>query len=132
MKRLWVLCVLCFLSLSAQAASLKDHELNLLLKQVAKESSAGTPRAINENLLDQGYDVDGTELINYISVQPHHAEMMRSNPKLVRKQLHDSVCANQGFRKLMDDGATLRYDFSEYKTNRPIAVERFTAKSCKK
>lgn len=54
MKRLWVLCVLCFFSLSVQAASLKDHELNLLLKQVAKESSAGTPRAINENLLDQG------------------------------------------------------------------------------
>jgi len=130
MKWLSMLCVLCASAATVQAASLKDHELHRLLEQVAKESSVGTPRAINENLLDQGYTAEGSELINYISVQPRHAAMMRDNPKQVRKQLVDSVCANQGFKKLLQEGATLRYEFSEYKSNRPVATERFTIKSC--
>ena len=92
MKQLWVLCGVLFglLSATAQAVSLKDHELHVLLEQVARESSAGTPRAINENLLDQGYVAEGKELINYISVQPRHAAMMRDNPKVVRKPLTES------------------------------------------
>lgn len=132
MKQLLVLCgvILSVLVGPAQAVSLKDHELHILLEQVARESSVGTPRAINENLLDQGYVAEGKELINYISVQPRHAAMMRDNPKVVRKQLTDSVCANPGFRNLLAEGATLRYEFSEYKSNRPVLTERFTAKAC--
>ena len=126
-----VLCVGCMWSAMVQSASLKEHELHLLLERVAEESSVGTPRAINENLLDRGYTAEGTELINFISVQPRHAAMMRDNLKQVRQQLQESVCTNKGFRTLLIDGATLRYEFSEYKTNRSVAVERFTAKSCK-
>ena len=37
---------------AAHAASLKDYELTKTLEKVAKESSAGTPRAINEDILD--------------------------------------------------------------------------------
>lgn len=131
MKRLLMLFVGCMWGLNVQAASLKEHELHLLLEQVARESSVGTPRAINENLLDQGYTAEGSELINYISVQPRHAAMMRDNPKQVHQQLLESVCSNQGFRKLLADGATLRYEFSEYQSNRPVVTERFAAKSCK-
>lgn len=132
MKRLSVLLMFCLWGLNGQAASLKEHELHQLLEQVARESSVGTPRAINDNLLDQGYQAEGSELINYISVQPRHAAMMRDNPQTVRKQLQDSVCKNQGFRKLLNEGATLRYEFTEYKSNRMVANERFNAKACGK
>lgn len=41
------------LSFSAQAASLKEQNLNRELRNIAEQSSVGTPRAINEDILDQ-------------------------------------------------------------------------------
>lgn len=114
----------------AQAASLQEHELTRMLEKVAKESSVGTPRAINEDILDQGYTVEGNELINHLSVRPAHAEQMRNNPQSVRSQLAASVCRNPGYSQLLSSGAVLRYQFSEYKTNRPITVERFAKADC--
>ena len=113
-----------------QAQSLKDFELRQTLEQVARQSSEGTPRAINENLLDRGYTVEGDELINHIDVQPRHAAKMRDNPVLVREQLTRSVCSNQGYRQLLARGATLRYDFKEYESNRSITSERFETADC--
>jgi len=117
-------------SFSAQAASLKDTELNKMLQNVASQSSVGTPRAINEDILDQGYTVEGTELINHLSVQSSHADKMRADPKAVYFQLGSTVCNNPGFRKLMAKGATMRYEFTEVKTNRPVATERFKESDC--
>lgn len=122
---------LCFaLPAAAHAASLQDFELNKLLNQVATQSSAGTPRAINEDILDQGYTVDGNVLINHLSVQPAHAAQMRGNPDSVRKQLGASVCQNDGFRKLLARGAVLRYQFTEYKTNTHVTAESFNKADC--
>ena len=114
----------------AQAASLQEHELNRTLEQVARESSVGTPRAINEDILDQGYTVEGRELINHLSVRPAHAQQMRANPDTVRNQLGRSVCNNPGYLRLLAQGAVLRYQFSEYKSNRPVTTERFTKADC--
>ncbi|MCY1249299.1 putative quorum-sensing-regulated virulence factor [compost metagenome] len=102
-----------------------------MLNKVARESSQGTPRAINEDILDQGYTVDGNQLINHLSVRASHAERMRANPDSMRSQLGDSVCSNTGYRQLLARGAILTYSFTEYKTNRPVATERFDAGSCK-
>lgn len=114
----------------AQAASLKELELNKTLNQVAKESSVGTPRAINEDILDEGYTVKGNELINHLAVRPNYAEQMRSDPNTVYLQLGASVCRNEGYRKLMARGATMRYDFAEIKTKKPVATQRYTAADC--
>ncbi|MGV8917907.1 MAG: quorum-sensing-regulated virulence factor family protein [Pseudomonas sp.] len=114
----------------AQAASKQDYELSQLLKKVAAESSVGTPRAINEDILDQGFTVEGKELIDHLSVLPAHAVQMRSNPDAVRNQLGQSVCNNDGFRELMAKGAVLKYEFTEYKTNRAIAAHVFKASDC--
>ncbi|SDH76048.1 Putative quorum-sensing-regulated virulence factor [Pseudomonas flavescens] len=116
---------------TAHAASLKGYELTQTLEKVARESSAGTPRAINEDILDQGYTVQGNELINHLSVRPGHASQMRGNPDTVRAQLANSVCANPGFRKLLASGAVLRYDFSEIQSNRPVTTERFSKSDCR-
>ncbi|TXH94270.1 MAG: hypothetical protein E6Q72_06240 [Pseudomonas sp.] len=115
---------------AAQAASLQEHELNRLLEQVARQSSIGTPRAINEDILDQGYSVEGKELINHLSVRQSHAEQIRNHPQSMREQLAASVCRNPGYRQLLARGAVLRYQFSEYKSNRPVAIERFTEADC--
>jgi hypothetical protein len=120
----------CFALPAAHAASLQDFELSKLLNQVATQSSVGTPRAINEDILDQGYTVDGNVLINHLSVQPAHAAQMRGNPDAVRQQLGASVCKNTGFRQLLARGAVLRYQFSEYKTNNYIAAENFNKADC--
>lgn len=122
--------LLLALPFSVQAASLKDLELSKMLNQVAQESSVGTPRAINEDILDQGYTVDGKELVNHLSVQASHAVKMRANPEAVYYQLGASVCRNASYRKLMAKGAVLRYEFTEYKTNRPVATERFKEADC--
>ncbi|MCY1398688.1 hypothetical protein D3C76_363640 [compost metagenome] len=122
--------LLLVLPLGAQAASKKDFELSKMLEQVARESSVGTPRAINEDILDQGYTVEGKELIDHLSVRESHAEQMRSNPKAVYYQLGASVCRNPNLRKLMDRGAVMTYEFTEHKTNRPIATHRFKASDC--
>lgn len=116
---------------TAQAASLKGYELTQTLEKVARESSVGTPRAINEDILDQGYTVEGNELINHLSVRPGHASQMRGNPDTVRAQLANSVCSNPGFRKLLASGAVLRYEFSEIQTNRPVTTERINKTDCR-
>ena len=77
---------------AVQAASLKEMELTQTLEQVARQSSEGTPRAINEDILDQGYTVEGHTLINHLSVREAHAAKMRGNPDTVRTQLAASVC----------------------------------------
>ncbi|TWI55531.1 putative quorum-sensing-regulated virulence factor [Pseudomonas duriflava] len=118
------------LPFAAQAASLKEQELTQMLQKVAKESSQGTPRAINEDILDQGYTVEGRQLINHLSVRPSHAVQMAANPATVRTQLATSVCRNTGYRQLLARGATLVYSFTEYQTNRPVATERFEAADC--
>ncbi|MCQ4323418.1 hypothetical protein CXK94_04120 [Stutzerimonas stutzeri] len=130
MYRLTILLALSLALPIAHATSLQEQQLGQLLDQVARESSVGTPRAINEDILDQGYTVDGNELVNHLSVQPRHAAQMRDNPADVRSQLGVSVCGNQGLRTLMSQGAVLRYEFSEYKSNRPIATERYKAADC--
>ena len=130
MLRLTALTLALSLPLFAQAASLKDYELSQMLEKVARESSVGTPRAINEDILDQGYSVNGKELVNHLSVRAEHAGQMRGNPDVVRAQLANSVCSNQGYRQLLARGAALRYEFSEYKSNRPVTVERFTKSDC--
>ncbi len=114
----------------AQAASLQDFELTKALEQVAKDSSVGTPRAINEDILDQGYTVKGNELIDHLAVQPGHAAQMRENPQEVYLQLGASVCRNPGYQKLMSLGAVMRYEFTEYKTKKPVATHRYTAADC--
>ncbi|HWV09899.1 MULTISPECIES: quorum-sensing-regulated virulence factor family protein [unclassified Pseudomonas] len=114
----------------AHAASLSDHELSQMLEKVARESSVGTPRAINEDILDQGYTVEGKELINHLSVRSGHAAQMRGNPDSTRAQLANSVCQNPGYRQLLARGAVLRYEFSEYRSNRPVTTERFTKSDC--
>lgn len=124
--------LLLALPLAAHAASLKEMELSKNLQKVAQESSVGTPRAINEDILDQGFTVEGNQLINHLSVRESQAEEMRRDPKTVYLQLGASVCRNKGFRRLMAQGAVMRYDFTEYKTNRAIATQRYTAADCGK
>ncbi len=109
MSRFMALALCFVLPTAAHAASLKDFELSKMLEKVAKESSVGTPRAINEDILDQGYTVEGNQLINHLSVRASHA----------------------GYRQLLARGAILTYSFTEYKTNQPVATERFDAGSCR-
>ncbi|WP_236207472.1 quorum-sensing-regulated virulence factor family protein [Pseudomonas tohonis] len=130
MSRPLAIALVLALPLTVQAASLKDFELTKMLEKVAEESSVGTPRAVNEDILDQGYTVSGAELVNHLSVREAHAAQMRANPDSMRAQLANSVCRNNGYRQLLARGAALRYEFSEYKTNRPISNERFTASDC--
>ncbi|WP_085619268.1 MULTISPECIES: quorum-sensing-regulated virulence factor family protein [unclassified Pseudomonas] len=124
------LSLLLVLPLAAQAASKQEYDLNNTLQKVAKESSVGTPRAINEDILDQGYTVEGKALVNHLSVRQEHAERMQANPEQVRSQLGDSVCRNSGFRNLMSKGAVMVYRFTVYKTNQPIMDQAFDNASC--
>jgi len=124
------LSLLLTLPLAAQAASKQEYELNKQLQKVATQSSVGTPRAINEDILDQGYTVEGKALVNHLSVRAEHAARMQENPALVRSQLGDSVCRNSGFRNLMTKGAVMVYRFSVYKTNQPVMDQAFDAASC--
>ena len=120
------------LPLAAQAASLKDFELNKTLLKVAAKSNEGKPRAINADLLDKGFTVDGTVLINNLEASPTLSAQMRSNPEETVPQLGRSVCSNAGFRTLMAQGATLRYSFKEYKTNNPVLIQDFRAENCQR
>ncbi|MGK9065238.1 PA3611 family quorum-sensing-regulated virulence factor [Stutzerimonas chloritidismutans] len=130
MHRLTTIFAFCLALPFASTASAQASALNQLLEQVARESSVGTPRAINSDLLDEGYSVDGNELVNHLSVQPRHAAQMRDNPKDVRTQLAASVCNNNGLRELMNRGAVLRFEFSEYQSKKPITTERYRASDC--
>ncbi|HAW41056.1 MAG TPA: hypothetical protein DCX83_17750, partial [Pseudomonas sp.] len=87
MYRLTTLLALSLALPVAHAASLQEQQLSQLLDQVARESNVGTPRAINEDILDQGYTVENNQLVNHLSVQPRHAAQMRDNPADVRSQL---------------------------------------------
>lgn len=118
------------LPLSVQAASLQDFQLNKMLLKVAAESNAGLPREVNEYILDRGYTVEGNELIDNLSVQAGYAEQMRANPQAVYLQLGASVCRNPNYRKLMAKGAIMRYEFTENKTNRPVASAKFQESDC--
>ncbi|WP_338460171.1 quorum-sensing-regulated virulence factor family protein [Pseudomonas sp. TE3-3-F2023] len=124
------LSLLLALPLASQAASKQEYDLNNMLQKVAKESSVGTPRAINEDILDQGYTVEGKALVNHLSVRQNHAARMQANPEQVRSQLGDSVCRNSGFRNLMSKGAVMVYRFTVYKTNQPIMDQAFDNASC--
>lgn len=130
MHRIFTLLATLLAASSVQAASLQDFELNKQLEAVAKQSSVGTPRAINADILDQGYTVEGNQLINHLSVRTSHATEMRGNPDAVRQQLRASVCQNPGYRQLLSQGAVLTYSFSEHKSNRPVTTESFQATDC--
>ncbi|MEB0045765.1 MULTISPECIES: PA3611 family quorum-sensing-regulated virulence factor [unclassified Pseudomonas] len=122
--------LLLALPFSVQAASLNDLNLSKMLEKVAAESNVGLPREVDDNILDQGYTVEGAELIDHLSVQSGYAEQMRANPKAVYLQLGASVCRNPNYRKLMAKGAVMRYEFTENKTNRPVASARFQESDC--
>jgi len=124
------LTLLLALPVAAQAASLQEYDLGKLLQQVATQSNLGTPREVNENILDQGYTVEHGELVDHLSVQKDEAEKMRANPEAVRVQLGRSVCSNKGYRNLMSKGAALRYEFTENHTNLAVTTQRYTAEHC--
>ncbi|MCQ4349083.1 quorum-sensing-regulated virulence factor family protein [Pseudomonas stutzeri] len=130
MRRLCTLLASLLAASAVHAASLQEHELGKLLEEVARQSSAGTPRAINADILDQGYTAEGNRLINHLSVRASHAAEMRGNPDAVREQLRASVCRNPGYRQLLGKGAVLVYEFSEHKSNRPVTSEHFVARDC--
>lgn len=130
MKPMLTLAALCLVWTGAQAQAQTAPELSTLLDQVAAQSNVGTPRAINEDLLDLGYTVEGSELVNHISVQPRQAAMMGDNPGEVRDQLSQSVCGNAGLRELMSRGATLRYEFVQHESKQSVATERFSERDC--
>lgn len=124
------LTLLLIAPLCANAASKQDYELNKELEKVAASSNVGKPNAISEDILDEGYTVDGRMLINHLSVQSGQAAQMRENPDLVGRQLGTSVCRNTGYRQLMGKGAVLRYEFKEYKTGKLITTQQITAADC--
>ncbi|MFK3969497.1 PA3611 family quorum-sensing-regulated virulence factor [Pseudomonas sp. NPDC087358] len=124
------LTLLLIAPLCANAASKQDYELNKELEKVAASSNVGKPNAISEDILDEGYTVDGRMLINHLSVQSGQAAQMRENPDLVGRQLGTSVCRNTGYRQLMGKGAILRYEFKEYKTGKLITTQQITAADC--
>lgn len=126
------IALLLALPFSAQAASLKDFELNNLLKDVAQKSNETLPRELNEYILEVAYTVEDNQLIDHLSVQSDYAESMRANPKAVYLQLGASVCRNTNYRKLMARGAVMRYEFTENKSNRPVASVRFVESDCPK
>ena len=124
--------LLLALPLGAQAASLAEFNLNKNLQQVAEKSNEGKPRAINADLLDKGFTVDGTVLINNLEASPTLAAQMRSAPEAAVPQLGRSVCSNPNFRKLMAKGAIMRFDIREYKTNKPVMVQDIGADNCQR
>ncbi|UYZ83983.1 quorum-sensing-regulated virulence factor family protein [Entomomonas sp. E2T0] len=129
MIRKSILIVSLALPFMVNAASLKDYNLHQTLQTVAKKSSEGIPRKINDDLTDKGYTVQDNTLINRIEVSDKQAEEMRKFPNTMRSQLAESVCKNEGYRDLLKRGAILSYQFTE-KGNKPIAEELFFASDC--
>jgi len=119
-----------FLTAPSQAASLRDIRLEETLKQVAEESSEGTPRTINDNITDMGFEAQGDELINRLSVEAAYAERMQEDPLLIRTQLQASVCTDLRFRRLLDMGATLTYHFMIKDSDQPVLTQSFIAEHC--
>ena len=58
-----------FTILPTQAESLRDMRLQETLNVVAKESSAGTPRRLNDDIVDEGFRAQDGQLINTVSFQ---------------------------------------------------------------
>lgn len=117
-------------ALPSQAVSLRDTRLENTLRDVAVQSSKGTPRKLNEFIVDEGFTANGNELINHLSVEPQYATRMQSDPLVVRTQLQSSVCADQRFRRLLDMGATLTYHFVLTESQQPILTHSFVADHC--
>lgn len=127
----WSLILLALLlAMPSHAISLRDMRLQETLTSVAKASSEGTPRAVNEDITDLGFHADGRELINRLAVDPDYAERMQDDPMLIRNQLQSSVCSNQRFRQLMDMGATLSYHFVIKDSEQPVLTQSFIASHC--
>lgn len=124
------LFVLLCIALPSQATSLRETRLQDTLRQVALQSSEGTPRTLNDDIVDEGYTSEGSELINYLSVNESYAQQLQRDPLIVRTQLQASVCADQRFRRLMDMGATLTYHFAITGSSRPVLTHSFVADHC--
>lgn len=125
-----VLLVTSILAFPAQAQSLRDMRLQETLQEVARKSSVGTPRPLNDDIVDEGFSAKDDQLINYLSVNADYAEQLQSEPLVVRSQLQSSVCTNQQFRILMDMGATLTYHFVLTDTTRPVLTHSFVSEHC--
>lgn len=124
------LILAAIIALPAQAQSLRDMRLQETLEDVAEESSIGTPRPLNDDIVDEGFSALDGHLINYLSVNQTYAEQLQAEPLVVRSQLQASVCANQQFRRLMDMGATLTYHFVLTDTTQPVLTHSFVAEHC--
>lgn len=116
--------------LSAAQAASPEEQLSRHLQEIAKASSENTPRAINEDMVDNGYSVEGLALINHIAVSQTEAREMRDHPEAVRIQLTASVCTNEANQKLMLSGAELRYEFKEFRNQQLITVQAFNRHDC--
>ncbi|SDS74640.1 Putative quorum-sensing-regulated virulence factor [Halopseudomonas xinjiangensis] len=125
-----VLVLALLLALPASAASLRDLQLEETLQEVAEQNNQDRPRRMNEHIVDEGLTVSGTELINFLSVQPDYAEQIQGEPLVVRTQLQASVCRDQRLRRLMDMGATLTYHFVLSGSTQPVLTQSFIADHC--
>ena len=120
---------LCFVVLptAAHAASL-GFRTEQDAGESGQESSVGTPRAINEDILDQGYrrrqPVDQSP---QRTRQPRRAHALQPGQ---RAQLGDSVCSNTGYRQLLARGASSP---TASPSTRPTSRSppRFDAGSCR-
>ena len=83
-------------------------------------------------MLDKGFTVDGTVLINSLEASPNMAAKMRSAPELAVPQLGRSVCSDPNFRKLLARGATMRFDIREYGNNKSVLTQDIRAENCKR
>ncbi len=128
--RVPVLILALLLALPVSAASLRDLQLEETLREVAEQNNQDRPRRMNEHIIDEGLTVNGTELINFLSVQPGYAEKLQGDPLVVRTQLQASVCRDQRLRRLMDMGATLTYHFVLSDSTQPVLTQSFIAEHC--
>ena len=128
--RYLIVMLTLLIALPSQAASLRETRLESALKTVAEQSSKGTPRQLNANIVDEGFTAQGQELINHLTVDTAYASHMQSDPLVVRSQLQSSVCADQRFRRLLDMGATLTYHFVLADSNQPVLTQSFVADHC--
>lgn len=123
-----------FLALSivqtATAASLRDMQLEQTLKAIAEQNNEDRPRQMNEHIVDEGFTSTGTELINFLSVDPDYAKQLQADPLVVRTQLQSTVCRDQRMRRLMDSGATLTFHFVLSGSTQPVITQRFIAEHC--
>ncbi|AQZ96534.1 PA3611 family quorum-sensing-regulated virulence factor [Halopseudomonas phragmitis] len=128
--RWFTVLIALLIALPSHAISLREMRLQETLKQVAEQSSEGTPRAVNADITDEGFVANGSELVNHLSVNAEYAERLQSDPLLVRSQLQASVCADQRFRRLLDMGATLTYHFVIADSGQPVLTQSFVADHC--